>query len=200
MHIASAAALLPLNRQSRIAASDYASKDMDADACGSALCYLQSFHATRLSNFSVCKPEVEALVAAICRVGKVVFLLRLRHGIPLAIATLVDVDIEELGRDQEDEIVASDADEDFVACHGVSNRVCFSLNVTQTYRYSKVESPLCDRSGFISDACKLTSAQPTLIPMMFPLCTHMLYSALATVRVRTEPALRDVIATKTAWK
>ena len=35
----------------------------------------------------------------------------------------------------------------------------------------------------------------TLDEMMLLACTHMLYSALPTVRVRTEPALREVIAT-----
>lgn len=36
--------------------------------------------------------------------------------------------------------------------------------------------------------------------MMLLACTHMLYNADATVRVRTVPALREVIATRMAWE
>jgi hypothetical protein len=36
-------------------------------------------------------------------------------------------------------------------------------------------------------------------PMMFEACTNMLYRALATVLVLTEPAFRDVMATWIAY-
>lgn len=39
----------------------------------------------------------------------------------------------------------------------------------------------------------------TFDPMMFDACTVMLYIAEATVRVRTDPAFLEVMATITAW-
>ena len=40
---------------------------------------------------------------------------------------------------------------------------------------------------------------PTLLEMILEACTVMLYNAVATVRVRTEPAFLDVMATMIAW-
>ena len=39
----------------------------------------------------------------------------------------------------------------------------------------------------------------TLDPMILLACTHILYSADATVFVRTDPAFRLVMATMMAW-
>jgi hypothetical protein len=61
------------------------------------------------------KPEVQTLVAAISRRCEIVLPLLPRHRIPLGLALLVDVDVEEFRGNQQDKVVASDSDQDLVA-------------------------------------------------------------------------------------
>jgi hypothetical protein len=93
----------------------------------------------------------------------------------------VDGHVKDLRKDEQRDIVTSEANQHLITAK-VIRRIIRAVHLL-----------LVKQSKPCSSLGRLTFA-----PMMFDVCTVMLYSADATVRVRTVPALRLVMATMIA--
>lgn len=130
---------------------------------------------------SVREAEVQPLVAFVRGGTQVVGLLFLGHRIPNFLPPPIDGHIEHFRAHENADVPRDDAEEDLVTGI-VIGLVGFAIDLeSSAYK-------LLERGGW----------RLTLLPMMLLACTHMLYNALATVRVRTVPAFRLVMATISA--
>lgn len=127
------------------------------------------------------EPEVKPLVALVGGRPQILGLVFLGHGAPHPLTAAVNPHIEYLRAHEHANIVRDDAENDLVT--GIVVRLIgLSIDLGVSAKWPAT------RQGLL-----------TLLPMMLLACTHMLYNALATVRVLTLPALRLVMATIKAW-
>lgn len=129
--------------------------------------------------------EIEPLISLVCGGAQVLGLFVFGHGVPDSLPPAVDRHVEELRADEQADVVCNDTQQNLVA--GV---VIWLVGL-----------PIDLDNVSIRSSCQdLRTVRPTLLPIMLLACTHMLYNALATVRVLTVPALRLVMATISAWQ
>ena len=61
-------------------------------------------------RYSTCEPEVQSLVTLILRCGQVGSLFRFTHLVPSTISDLVPPHVEELGSNEEEEVVRDETE------------------------------------------------------------------------------------------
>ena len=119
---------------------------------------------------------------------------RLGHGTPDLFSMRVAGFVVELGADDEDDIVGYEREKDFVA-GAVQGFVGVAVDLYVGGSFSKGLLYLHRWRGRYVVALCWGLERLTLDEITFEAWTHILYSADPTARVRTEPALRLVIAT-----